>query len=210
MTADEEDDDTDTPAPVHTPAPTSRHASHASDDVLDQLIALSKTPVILTHSGCKAVYDHPRNIDDARLKALAASGGVIQIDAFPAYVAATPKNPGRDAAMAALMRRFLPDWASPPPAPAAAALAEPGAGGRLALSLSSRHRPRRSPNRAASWVALASRSSAPRHSLQPLAPACLRAVHRFGGARPPIPMLDKPRRRQQPGSSLRRHRAVVS
>jgi len=31
MTADEEDDDTDTPAPVHTPAPTSRHASHASD-----------------------------------------------------------------------------------------------------------------------------------------------------------------------------------
>jgi membrane dipeptidase len=45
-------------------------ASHASDDVLDQMIALSKTPVILSHSGSKAVNDHPRNIDDARLSAL--------------------------------------------------------------------------------------------------------------------------------------------
>ena len=39
-------------------------ASHASDQVLDQLIALSKTPVLLSHSGVKAVFDHPRNIDD--------------------------------------------------------------------------------------------------------------------------------------------------
>src|SRR5688572_1347305 len=43
-------------------------ASHASDDVLDQLIALSKTPIVLSHSGCKAVFDHARNIDDARLR----------------------------------------------------------------------------------------------------------------------------------------------
>jgi len=39
-------------------------ASHASDDVFDQLIISSKTPIILSHSGSKAVYDHPRNIDD--------------------------------------------------------------------------------------------------------------------------------------------------
>lgn len=76
--------------------------SHSSDEVLDQLIALSKTPVILTHSGCKAVFDHPRNIDDARLKALAQSGGVIQIDAFSSYLIETPKNADRDAAMTAL------------------------------------------------------------------------------------------------------------
>lgn len=76
--------------------------SHSSDAVLDQLIALSKTPVILTHSGCKAVFDHPRNIDDARIKALAASGGVIQVDAYSSYLIETPKNAERDAAMAAL------------------------------------------------------------------------------------------------------------
>jgi membrane dipeptidase len=80
-------------------------ASHASDDVLDQMMALSKTPVILSHSGCKAVNDNPRNIDDARLKALAASGGVIQVNSLSAYLIPTPKNPERDAAMAALMKK---------------------------------------------------------------------------------------------------------
>ena len=54
--------------------------SHASDQVFDQLIELSKTPIILSHSGVKAVLNHPRNIDDARLKTLAAHGGVIQIN----------------------------------------------------------------------------------------------------------------------------------
>jgi membrane dipeptidase len=80
-------------------------ASHASDDVLDQMMALSKTPVILSHSGCKAVNDNPRNIDDARLRALAASGGVIQINSLSAYLIPTPKNPAREAAMAELMKR---------------------------------------------------------------------------------------------------------
>jgi membrane dipeptidase len=77
-------------------------ASHSSDDVLDQMMALSKTPVILSHSGCKAVFDHPRNVDDARLKALAADGGVIQINTYSSYLIPSPKNPDRDAAMAAL------------------------------------------------------------------------------------------------------------
>lgn len=76
--------------------------SHSSDEVLDQLITLSKTPVILTHSGCKAVFNHPRNVDDARIKALAASGGVIQVDAYSSYLIETPKNAERDAAVAAL------------------------------------------------------------------------------------------------------------
>jgi membrane dipeptidase len=79
--------------------------SHSSDAVLDQLVALSKTPVILTHSGCKAVFDHPRNVDDARIKALADSGGVIQVDAYSSYLIDTPKNPDREAAMGALMAK---------------------------------------------------------------------------------------------------------
>jgi len=77
-------------------------ASHASDQVLDQLIVLSKTPVLLSHSGVKAVFDHPRNIDDERLRALAASGGVIQINFMSEYLTATPKISERSAALTAL------------------------------------------------------------------------------------------------------------
>ncbi|WP_246604928.1 dipeptidase [Aquisediminimonas sediminicola] len=74
-------------------------ASHASDDVLDQMLDLSKAPIILSHSGCEGVYDHPRNVDDPRLKRLAAKGGVIQINSFGAYLAASGPNPERDAAL---------------------------------------------------------------------------------------------------------------
>ena len=79
-------------------------ASHASDQALDQMIALSEAPIILSHSGCKDVFNHPRNIDDARLKALAAKGGVIQINAFSAYMVPTPRIPERETALAELAR----------------------------------------------------------------------------------------------------------
>lgn len=75
-------------------------ASHASDDVLDQLIALSKTPIVLSHSGCKAVFDHPRNVDDGRLRALAASGGAIQVSAYSDYMVPVTKTVERDQALA--------------------------------------------------------------------------------------------------------------
>jgi membrane dipeptidase len=77
-------------------------ASHSSDQVLDDLLALSTTPVLLTHSGCKGVYDHPRNIDDAHLRALAAKGGVIQMNAYGAYLRAAKPNPERQKALGAL------------------------------------------------------------------------------------------------------------
>lgn len=79
-------------------------ASHSSDDVLDDLLKLSKTPVLLSHSGCKAVYDHPRNIDDNRLRALAAEGGVIQMNAFGTYLRAIKPNPERAKALDALFQ----------------------------------------------------------------------------------------------------------
>jgi len=52
-------------------------ASHASDAALEQMIEQSKTPVLLSHSGSRAQFDHPRNLDDARIRKLAASGGAI-------------------------------------------------------------------------------------------------------------------------------------
>ncbi|MGE4323514.1 MAG: dipeptidase [Sphingobium sp.] len=77
-------------------------ASHSSDQVLDDLLALSATPVLLSHSGCKAVYDHPRNVDDDRLRSLAARGGVIQINAYGGYLRALRPNPQRRKALADL------------------------------------------------------------------------------------------------------------
>jgi membrane dipeptidase len=71
-------------------------ASHSSDDVFDQMLVQSKVPIILSHSGCRAVHDHPRNIDDDRLKKLAASGGVIQINSFNAYLVTVPPNAARE------------------------------------------------------------------------------------------------------------------
>src|SRR3546814_13131912 len=76
--------------------------SHSSDEVLDQLIAKSTTPVVLSHSGCKAIFDHPRNVDDTRLRALAAKGGVIQVNSYGGYLRASKPNPERAAAYKAL------------------------------------------------------------------------------------------------------------
>jgi membrane dipeptidase len=54
-------------------------ASHSSDAAFDQMLALSKYPIILSHSSLRSANDHPRNLDEARLKALAAKGGAICI-----------------------------------------------------------------------------------------------------------------------------------
>ena len=54
-------------------------ASHSSDAAFDQLLALSKYPIILSHSSLRSTYDHPRNLDEARLKALAARDGAMCI-----------------------------------------------------------------------------------------------------------------------------------
>ncbi len=82
-------------------------ASHASDAVLDQMLELSQAPIILSHSGCKSVYDHPRNIDDDRLRRLAAAGGVISMNSLPAYLQRIDVPPERATAMAELNRRFM-------------------------------------------------------------------------------------------------------
>lgn len=82
-------------------------ASHASDDSLRQMIALSRAPVILSHSGMRAVFNHPRNVSDEDARLLAGKGGVIQINAFSSYMITPPlPNPDRDAAMQDLMAEY--------------------------------------------------------------------------------------------------------
>lgn len=51
--------------------------SHASDAVFDQMLELSTAPIILSHTSPRWAYDHPRNLDDARIRKLAAQGGAI-------------------------------------------------------------------------------------------------------------------------------------
>lgn len=82
--------------------------SHASDASFDQALELSATPIILSHSGPSAVYMHPRNIDDARLRRLAEKGGVIQVNALGSYLRELPPAPERQAAMVALRARYGP------------------------------------------------------------------------------------------------------
>jgi membrane dipeptidase len=52
-------------------------ASHSSDAAFDQLLTLSKAPIILSHSSPRWAFDHPRNLDDARIRRLAAAGGAM-------------------------------------------------------------------------------------------------------------------------------------
>lgn len=52
-------------------------ASHSSDAAFDEMVALSATPLVLSHSSPRAAFDHPRNLDDARIRRLAQSGGAM-------------------------------------------------------------------------------------------------------------------------------------
>lgn len=52
-------------------------ASHSSDATFDQLLQQSKYPIILSHSSLKSTNDNPRNLDESRLRALAAKDGAM-------------------------------------------------------------------------------------------------------------------------------------
>ena len=60
--------------------------SHISEEAAFEAIQLSRSPVIASHSCAKSIADHPRNLSDDLILALASKGGVIQVVAFPNYV----------------------------------------------------------------------------------------------------------------------------
>jgi membrane dipeptidase len=78
-------------------------ASHASDDTLRELLERSRTPIILSHSGCRALCDHDRNIGDDLLRALAEKDGVIQINALPVALVNAPGTLRTSALVAVMM-----------------------------------------------------------------------------------------------------------
>lgn len=81
--------------------------SHPSKHANLQAMALSKAPVVASHSAARALADHSRNMDDEQLEALKKNGGVIQTVAFDSYVKIKPPDsPARAAALAKLRDEF--------------------------------------------------------------------------------------------------------
>jgi len=74
--------------------------SHISKEASLDAMRLSRAPVIASHSSVHALADHPRNMDDEQLRALAENGGVIQIVALDDFVRTPP--PEREAAVDSL------------------------------------------------------------------------------------------------------------
>ncbi len=60
--------------------------SHISDDSFYDVLECSSKPVVATHSCCRALADHPRNMTDDMIKALASAGGVVQINFYPVFL----------------------------------------------------------------------------------------------------------------------------
>ena len=81
--------------------------SHPSKAANMQTMALSRAPVIASHSAVRALCNHSRNLDDEELRTLARTGGVVQIVAFNGYLK-TPPPPSaeRTEALAALRKEF--------------------------------------------------------------------------------------------------------
>ena len=75
--------------------------SHPSKEANLQAIALSRAPVIASHSAARALNDHSRNLDDEQLLALKENGGVVQTVAFASYVDG-PKNAAHNEAAQAI------------------------------------------------------------------------------------------------------------
>ena len=80
--------------------------SHASERSFYDVLAASRAPVIASHSSARAVCDHPRNLTDDQIRALAAKGGVVQICFLGSYVKKMPVSPEREKALKELEAKY--------------------------------------------------------------------------------------------------------
>ena len=69
--------------------------AHASEKSFYDVLEASRTPIVSTHSSCRALCDHPRNLTDNQIRALAGKGGVVQICLYEYFL-----KKGGDAALA--------------------------------------------------------------------------------------------------------------
>jgi membrane dipeptidase len=66
--------------------------SHVSDKTFADALEVSKAPLIASHSSCRAICDAPRNMTDDMMKALAAKGGVVQINYHVGFLSQEFRN----------------------------------------------------------------------------------------------------------------------
>lgn len=78
--------------------------SHPSKEAMKQMIALSKAPIIASHSSARALCDHSRNLDDEQLLMMKENGGVVQTVAFSSYLN-TEKHEARAAYMKSIYQQ---------------------------------------------------------------------------------------------------------
>ena len=60
--------------------------SHVADKTFYDVLGLTTAPVIASHSSCRALTNHPRNMTDEMLRALARNGGVVMINYHAAFI----------------------------------------------------------------------------------------------------------------------------
>ncbi len=82
--------------------------SHLAPDSFWDVLETSEAPIIASHSGCRALCDHPRNLDDRQLKALAAGGGVIQVVSVGSFL--KRPSPQRKVALQQLASKLRIRW----------------------------------------------------------------------------------------------------
>ncbi|HCC72097.1 MAG TPA: membrane dipeptidase [Bacteroidales bacterium] len=80
--------------------------SHISDEAFYDVIELSTSPVIASHSSCRALCESPRNLSDDMLIALKDNGGVIQICILSDYLKQPEPNPVLEQKMAELREKY--------------------------------------------------------------------------------------------------------
>jgi membrane dipeptidase len=73
--------------------------SHASDETFWDCIRLSEAPVIATHSCCRALCNHRRNLTDEMLQALGEKDGYVGINFYPAFLSERFLTDPSDAAL---------------------------------------------------------------------------------------------------------------
>ena len=71
--------------------------SHGAETRFFDALSISQTPIVCSHSNCKALCDVPRNLTDAQLKALAQAGGVAQITLYHGFLRKEGEADIRDA-----------------------------------------------------------------------------------------------------------------
>ncbi|MBQ0050391.1 MAG: membrane dipeptidase [Bacteroidales bacterium] len=60
--------------------------SHAAESTFWDVLRSSRQPVVCSHSSCRALCDHPRNLTDHQMRALAAQGGVMQVTIYNGFL----------------------------------------------------------------------------------------------------------------------------